>query len=264
MKCQLSNISVHYEVFGEGRPVVMISGIPSGHQILASWMEPIFASRPGWQRVYFDNPGTGLTPANGIISIDQVLEVVIEFIDKILPDQKFTLVGLSAGGYLARGYVHLHPQRVNGLCLIVPWLSEHEKNPLPPSQILSPNPAVMQTLSPKEAEIISGLSVIQNQKVVDWYRNTVLAAREHGEGLPLEQFTFSFDLDHAAPFSKPTLLLTGRQDSHVGYHDAMDILEQYPRATLAVLDRAGHALGIEQESLLHALVHEWLDRMEAG
>ena len=56
-------------------------------------------------------------------------------------------------------------------------------------------------------------------------------------------------------------MVTGRQDSTVGYAAAWDLLERYPRATFAVLDRAGHALPHEQPELLRALVAEWLDRV---
>ena len=79
----------------------------------------------------------------------------------------------------------------------------------------------------------------------------------------IEKRIYSFDLDtQTRPFEKPTLILTGRQDTHVGYRDAWAILEAYPRATFAVLDRAGHALGVEQDILFRALIHEWLDRVE--
>ncbi len=74
---------------------------------------------------------------------------------------------------------------------------------------------------------------------------------------------FSFHVDAPSkPFDKPTLFLVGRQDHWVGYQDAWNIVETYPRATFAVLDRAGHCLQMEQESLFNALVHEWLDRVE--
>ena len=90
-----------------------------------------------------------------------------------------------------------------------------------------------------------------------------MSARPRGNKSLIEQRTYSFDLDALAkPFEKPTLILTARQDAHVRYKDAWEILEKYPRATFAVLDRAGHALGMEQESLFHALFHEWLDRVE--
>jgi hypothetical protein len=38
---------------------------------------------------------------------------------------------------------------------------------------------------------------------------------------------------------------------------------QWPRATFAVLDRAGHGLTFEQSALLTTLVDDWLDRVSA-
>lgn len=35
-----------------------------------------------------------------------------------------------------------------------------------------------------------------------------------------------------------------------------------PRATFAVLDRAGHGLPEEQPAVFKALAHDWLDRVE--
>ncbi len=64
------------------------------------------------------------------------------------------------------------------------------------------------------------------------------------------------------PFEKLALILMGRQDSHVSYQDCWNVLESYPRATFAVLDRSGHALGVEQKGLFQVLMTEWLDRVE--
>ena len=64
------------------------------------------------------------------------------------------------------------------------------------------------------------------------------------------------------PFNRPSLFIAGRQDSMAGYSDLWRIYDNYPRATLAVLDRAGHGLMAEQAHLFEALVHEWLDRVE--
>jgi pimeloyl-ACP methyl ester carboxylesterase len=64
----------------------------------------------------------------------------------------------------------------------------------------------------------------------------------------------------SSPFSGPTLLVAGRQDSVVGYADALELLDRYPRATLGVIENAGHALMHEQPDLLAALVGDWLTR----
>jgi pimeloyl-ACP methyl ester carboxylesterase len=42
--------------------------------------------------------------------------------------------------------------------------------------------------------------------------------------------------------------------------DAWNILENFPRATFCILDKAGHNLQIEQEELFNSLINEWLDR----
>lgn len=62
-------------------------------------------------------------------------------------------------------------------------------------------------------------------------------------------------------FNKPTLILLGKQDDCVGYKDARNILENFPHATFAVLDRAGHNLQIEQENLFNTLINDWLVRV---
>ena len=62
------------------------------------------------------------------------------------------------------------------------------------------------------------------------------------------------------PCSLPTLLAAGRRDSIAGYLDAINLLDRYPHATLAVIEDAGHALMHEQPELLATLVADWLDR----
>lgn len=48
----------------------------------------------------------------------------------------------------------------------------------------------------------------------------------------------------------------------MGYAAAVDVLADYPRATVAVLDGAGHALPHEQPDLLAGLLGDWLARVE--
>jgi pimeloyl-ACP methyl ester carboxylesterase len=61
---------------------------------------------------------------------------------------------------------------------------------------------------------------------------------------------------------RPVLFVLGRQDSVVGYRTAVELMDHYPRATVAVLDRAGHILPWEQPAVFNALIRDWLDRVE--
>jgi pimeloyl-ACP methyl ester carboxylesterase len=76
-------------------------------------------------------------------------------------------------------------------------------------------------------------------------------------------YEYAFDVDAPdRPFRKPVLFLLGRQDSMAGYQDALRVIECFPRATFAILDKAGHTLGWEQPVLFKALASEWLQRVE--
>jgi pimeloyl-ACP methyl ester carboxylesterase len=74
---------------------------------------------------------------------------------------------------------------------------------------------------------------------------------------------FSFDVNQLPhPFDRPALILVGHQDAFVGYRDSLKLTANYSRGTFGILDRAGHGLEVEQETVFNCLVNELLDRME--
>jgi len=269
MECELTDTTIHYQTLGKGRPILMLHGAPLDHRALLCCMEPVFKDREDWFRIYPDLPGMGRSQGSDrIASEDQMLEVILEFIDRVIPDQRFVLVGHSYAGYLARGIVYHRPQAVDGLFLLVPWITyDRAQRRVPAKVTLVQDSDLLARLDPDDAEGFAFGAVVQNQGTWDRYRcewSPGLRAydRPFFDRL-VEHPPFSFDVDAPAePFLKPTLILAGRQDHISGYREQWDILENYPRATYAVLDRAGHRLQMEQEMLFNALVNEWLDRVE--
>jgi pimeloyl-ACP methyl ester carboxylesterase len=269
MECKLDHITVHYQAVGEGKPILLLHGAPVDHRALCGCMEPIFKNRDGWLRLYPDLPGMDRTNGvNWITAQDQMLQVALEFIDRVIPEQSFTLVGHSYSGYLARGIIYHRSQAVNGLFLLVPWIAyDPQQRSVPDKVTLVEDPALLAQLDSNEAEGFAFAAVVQNQNNWERYRNEFLPGLLAHDPQFFAQFAehppFSFDVDAPSePFVKPTLILAGKQDHISGYRDGWDILENFPRATFVALDRAGHRLQIEQEALFSALVDEWLDRVE--
>jgi pimeloyl-ACP methyl ester carboxylesterase len=271
MECQLENITVHYEMLGEGRPIIVLHGWSLDHRSEVSALEPIFKRREGWKRFYPDLPGHGRTPGKDwITNQDKILDVVLDFIDHIIPGQRFAVAGTSAGAYIARGVVYRRSALVDGLLLGIPLIvPDDAKRTVPPHVTLVEDAALVSELQPDEIEALS-FAVVQSREFVNRVTADIMPAIQVADMEFLtkirpnpENYGFSFDVDaHSEPFTAPTLIVTGRQDSSVGYHDAWTILENYPRATFVVLDRAGHGLYVEQEDLFNALVNDWLDRVE--
>ena len=267
MKCDLGDLAIHYETFGTGRPIVMLPGMPSDHHIMVRYMEPLFTQRDGWLRIYPDLPGTGLTPAvDRLATHDQMLDTMLAFIDAVISAQRFVLAGYSAGGYLAQGVVSRRAALIDGVLLCAPGMrADASQARLPKKATIVANPQLLAELDPDFAPLVEDLVVVQSPTVTDALSDALDCPepdRSFNERLD-KAGPASFEVDPQPPlFGAPTLILTARQDHLCGYRDAWDLLDTYPRATFAVLDRAGHFLGFEQAGLCQALMSEWLDRVE--
>ncbi|MBO0790619.1 MAG: alpha/beta hydrolase [Ktedonobacteraceae bacterium] len=269
MECIVRDGPLFYETYGTGTPIILLHGFSCDRRQMEGCMEPLFAKLQGWQRIYLDLPGMGQTPGRETIkNSDDMLDVVVDFIDAILPGQRFLLAGYSYGGYLARGVLLRKFDLVEGMALICPGIiADRSRRTVPPRIVIVKNPQLVSTLAPADAEEFDSISVVQDDSTWQRFRDEVLS----GASLADEPFLtrirphadYSFDVDQLPqPFTKPVVLLLGRQDASVGYQDAWHILENYPRGTFAVLDRAGHNLPIEQPQTFNALVSEWLDRVQ--
>ena len=110
--------------------------------------------------------------------------------------------------------------------------------------------------------------VVQSRDILDRIRRHKIPAIELADSEYQNRinknYQFSFDIDSPDfVFYKPTLFLLGRFDVEVGYHDALNVIENYPRATYAILDKAGHSLSWEQPVIFAELVKDWLARVKS-
>jgi pimeloyl-ACP methyl ester carboxylesterase len=269
MEVHVRGIPVHYEAFGAGRTIVLLHGGGTDHRLMTHAFEPAFAGREGWLRLYPDLPGMGRTPAaDWIRGEDDMLAVVEGFVDAVAGGRRIVLAGGSYGGYLALGFVHRRPADLEGLLLVAPALRTADPAPLPAHQVFERDEAVVASLQEDERGW-EGRSVAQTAANLEFFRTAVMPGVRIADQAFLERLdagpNLSIDVGKplASPFSGPTLIIAGRQDNVVGWADTLPLLDSFPRATFAVLDRAGHGVRAEQRSLVAALVGEWLDRLEA-
>jgi pimeloyl-ACP methyl ester carboxylesterase len=270
VQVDVRGIPVHYEAIGAGRPMVMLHGGGTDHRLMSYAFEPAFAGRSGWLRLYPDLPGMGRTPAaDWIRGQDDMLAVVEGFVDAVASGRRFCLAGASYGGHLALGLMHRRASDTDGLLLVSPAVRRGiDPAELPAHQVFERDPAVVASVTDEERGWL-GRSVVQTAENLAFFRAGVIP------GLRLADMAFLDRLDEgpmpsldvagplAKPFPGPTLIIAGRQDNVVGWADTLPLLDSFPRATLAILDRAGHGVRAEQRTLVAALVAEWLDRLEA-
>jgi pimeloyl-ACP methyl ester carboxylesterase len=270
MQIEINDVNIYYEIYGDGIPILAIHGFTPDHRLMKGCMEPIFTTRTGYQRIYFDLPGMGKTPSSSTIeNSDDILLLVLGFIDSIIGKKPFLIISESYGCYIARGIIFQREMDVYGAAFICPLIQPKlSKRVLPKRIHLYKEPDFLKTLSSKDRKEFVSMTIIQNRRIWQRFKEDILTGLETADNDFLNEiffkgYPFSFDVDEAIDFfDKPSLFLLGRQDISVGYHDAWEILEKYPRASFAILDLAGHSLQIEQETLFNALISEWLDRVQ--
>ena len=256
MEARAGEVAVHHVEHGTGRPVLVLHGAGVDHHEPEACFEPVFAGTAGFRRIYPDLPGTGLTPApDGVRNAEDVLQVLLDFAGKVGDGTPHLLVGHSAGAYYAQAMAARAPQQVAGLALVCPLLPN-----------LRDVPAHRVVVGSGELgdDEFRGYFVVQTPEMLERYERYVAPAAALVDQAALERIGEQWELapGPGPAYAGPTLVVAGRLDSTVGYAAAADLVDHYPRATLAVVDDAGHALPHEEPDLLRALVAEWLVRVQ--
>jgi pimeloyl-ACP methyl ester carboxylesterase len=245
-------MAVHWVEHGTGQPVLVLHGAGVDHRETEACFEPALAGAGGLRRVYPDLPGMGRTPAPETLrSADDVLDTLLAFADEVTGGTEYLLVGHSAGGYYAQAMAARRPAQVAGLALVCPLL---------PGVRDVPEHRVVVGSSDLGDEDFRSYFVVQTTEMLERYERFVAGAPVDQAALERIGERWQLTPGGEPAYPGPTVVVAGRLDSTVGYAAAVDLLDEHPHASLAVIDDAGHALPHEQPELLRALLAEWLAR----
>jgi pimeloyl-ACP methyl ester carboxylesterase len=234
----------------------VLHGAGVDHREAEACFEPLLAGVAGLRRVYPDLPGMGRTHAPASVrSAEDVLSTLLGFLDQIAGETAPLLIGHSAGAYFAEAMAARRPRQVAGLALVCPLTAAvHDV----------PEHRVAVGTGEIGDDVFRSYFVVQTPEMHERYVRYVAPAEALVDQAALERIGehWSITPSPGPPYPGPTVVVAGRLDSTVGYAAAVDLLEHYPRASLTVVDDAGHALPHEQPDLLRAILTEWLGRVE--
>src|SRR3982750_3934307 len=112
---ELSETEIHYEVGGEGDPLLLVPGFASGAW---SWNWQVEELSRDFRVITFDPRGiSGSQLRNGAeISIQLIADDIESLLDH-LDIQKANVLGISFGGFVAQEFALCYPQRLQKLVL---------------------------------------------------------------------------------------------------------------------------------------------------
>ena len=112
---QLDSRRYHYELAGEGAPLLLLHGFPFSAK---SWWPLLEAPPRGVQIIAPDHRGFGDSEAAGeVATMEAMAEDALRLLDALKIDSA-CVGGLSMGGYVAIALTRLDPGRVKGLLLV--------------------------------------------------------------------------------------------------------------------------------------------------
>ncbi len=269
MEYKIKDLNIHYEICGEGKPVICIHGYTIDHHLMKSCLEPVFQEEKiQYKRIYIDLPGMGQTKAvPWIKNADIMLEVLLEFINYITDGESFLLAAESYGCYLSMGILKKLQHQTDGVFFLCPCIiSDYNERNLPSFTVVFSEKITDSGDFENEIKEFNEMAVISTDETWADYKTNILPSikiadkdflaryRENGYG-------FSFENDfESLTYNKPSAIITGRQDDSVGYKDMFKLLDNFPRAGFSILDGAGHNLQIEQPELFREYFRNWLKR----
>jgi pimeloyl-ACP methyl ester carboxylesterase len=228
---------------GKGDPVVFFhgAGTVDGLDFTEAWTDKfrvIAPYHPGWGESGDDSSFTDLH--------DYVMHY-LELFDLLKLD-RFNLVGLSLGGYLAAKFAMEHGHRVNKLALIAP------------SGMIDPEHPMLDIIS-VPGEQVPGL-LVSNFKVIqrrlpekpdldflgDRYRESTTFARIMWEHPTDPKF-----VRYLHRLKMPTLIVWGDEDKIVPVQQTRLWRQHVPNAEILVIKGAGHLVHLEKPEAVQAI-----------
>lgn len=259
---------MHFVEYGSGTPILVIHGFGVDHRLLLG-LDPVFAAQGQWRRIYIDLPGMGMSAAGlEIDSADAIAEGVVAFARKTFGRERFALLGNSFGGMIARHVAAELGDQILGIALLCPVaVAEHASRTLPSQTVLREDSSLLESLDSEDRADYEAMAVVQSSENWLLFRDSVLPGLRTFDQAAIERISESYALsvepeERSPKFQGPAVFIMGRQDHVVGFQDQIGLSGHYLQSTIAVLDRAGHNVHLDQQGITRALLEEWLFRMQ--
>lgn len=249
MIAKLNDISVNYEEYGQGKPVVLLHGLALDGSI---WNEVVRLYSDQARFIVPDLRGHGKTntgDANG--SLEQLADDLFALVNYLQLD-KFILAGHSMGGYVSLVFAEKYPERLDGLIMV----TSNARSDPPEKQAAR--------FSEAELAIRSGMvalaeTMVQKFTSPDEIRQHVLpiientdprgfANAQHAIGSRKNQLTVLGNL------VLPVLAIAGSDDQLMKPEVAYEMAQASRSGSVVVLPGVGHLPMLEEPLALGALI----------
>jgi pimeloyl-ACP methyl ester carboxylesterase len=260
---KVNDINVHYEIQGQGFPLVMIMGLSAN----IDWWNPDLLKELSkkFKLLIFDNRGAGLSDKPEVVySIEMFAKDTVSLM-KALNIKKAHMLGISMGGMIAQEIALTSPELIEKLILC----STHcgpPKYVIPSKEVLELLTRPRTGLTPEQL-IRAAVTILYTK---DWIKNkpeNVEITVKNMLKSPIPDHAYQKQVNAIMKFSSskklqniksPTLVMHGKQDVLIPSKNAEVLAKLIPGAKLALFDKSAHALFSEETEKVTKTIIDFL------
>ncbi|HEX2471773.1 MAG TPA: alpha/beta hydrolase [Nitrososphaera sp.] len=269
---QVGDINIAYKRFGQGKPILFISGTS---QTKDAW-EPTVLSELAANNhtvIVFDNRGMGETTV-GIkpFSIEQFANDTAGLLDA-LQIEKTDVLGASLGSFIAQELTLNYPQKVDRLILHATYCGGNEAiyasgQALETIMTLSSPEALQNMTAEQQAMILAQIMFSPEwlEEHPDILNNTVIKLAPSRSASPeiiqqqgFASATWKGSCDRLSNITQPTLLIVGDQDLLTPAANSIMMAQRIPNSWLVIIQGTGHGMMLQVPNEFSAIIQTFLE-----
>lgn len=262
---RVRGIEMAYDVEGSGPSVVLLHGYPFNRSM---WRAQREALRERYRVITPDLRGFGETSAatgDGPATMREMAEDVAALMDE-LGVERFTLGGLSMGGYVAFAFYRAFPLRVRNLILADtrPQADTDEARQMRERQarqaLLEGMEGIAENMLPK---LLAPATLSEREDLVEELRSMMTGTDPRGAAAALRGMAERPDQIHLLPrILAPTLILVGSEDQLTPMRDAEVMHREIRGSRLEVIEGAAHVSNLERPQEFNRALLDFLNSLQ--
>src|SRR5215213_2771667 len=271
---QVGDISIAYKRFGQGKPILFISGTS---QTKDAWEPTLLLELAATNHtvIVFDNRGMGeTTVGTKPFSIEQFANDTAGLLDA-LNIEKVDVFGVSLGTFIAQELTLNYPQKVERLILHAGYCRGNEAiyasgQALETIMTLN-SPQVLQNMTAEQQAMILAQIMFPPQWLEEHPEilNSVIQLAPVRSATPeiiqqqgFASGTWKGSCDRLANITQPTLLIVGDQDLLIPAANSIMMAQRIPNSWLVIIQGTGHGMMLQVPNEFSAIVQTFLETMK--
>ncbi len=262
-RARVRGIEMAYDMEGNGPAVVLLHGFPFNRSL---WSEQVEALRERYRVITPDLRGFGETGAvsDEPATMQEMAEDVAALMDE-LGIERFTLGGLSMGGYVAFAFYRRYPLRVRSLILAdtrpqADTIEARETRERQATQALEEGMKVIaDQIMPK---LLTPAIIAERKDVAERLLKMINGTDPRGAAAAMRGMALRPDQTYLLPrILAPTLILVGSEDQITTLKDAEIMHREIRGSRLEVIEDAGHVSNLERPAEFNRALLNFLEAL---